>query len=197
MMDGFEYNKIVAAVLIALLVAIVSIIIGEEFIHPKKLKKESYEIVVSHTSNSSDAGAAKDKPDDIAPFLAKADAKKGEDSFKKCLQCHTTGKGDPHKIGPNLWGIVMRKIGSLGDFAYSAGMKEKKDVWTYENLNHLLFKPRNFIPGTKMSFVGIFDTQERANIIVYLRGLSDNPEPLPKIAEPSPSKETPEDKKKK
>lgn len=184
-MDGFEYNKIAAAVLIALLVAIVSIIFGEELVFSKKLKKDSYEIVVAHTSSSQASGSDKNEPVDITPFLAKADVKKGEDSFKKCIQCHTTGKSESHKIGPNLWNIVMRKIASLADYAYSSAMKEKKGEWNYENLNQLLFKPRNFAAGTKMSFVGIFDAQERANVIAYIRTLSDSPVSLPAITEPA------------
>jgi cytochrome c len=64
-------------------------------------------------------------------------------------------------------------------FAYSAGMKAKEGPWTYAELNQWLTKPSAYVPGTKMSFAGIADPKERADLIAYLRSLSANPMPLP------------------
>ena len=79
-----------------------------------------------------------------------------------------------------LWTLVNRPIASHEGFSYSDALSEKKDqVWDYDHLNHFLTSPKSYAPGTKMSFAGISKDQERADVIAYLRSLSDNPAPLP------------------
>ncbi|CAO5676094.1 MAG: hypothetical protein HEEMFOPI_00954 [Holosporales bacterium] len=181
-MDRFSWNKFFAGVLISLIVIKLSDFLSSYVMEPTKLKKNAYVIDVSNiqkntSSNSSDM--EKETPD-IKPFLIKADIKKGEEVFKKCLQCHTINKGGIHKIGPNLFDILMKPFAHADDFAYSSALKERheKDKWTIDNLNHFLFKPKKLISGTKMTFVGIKDDQERADVIAYLHAQSDNPVPL-------------------
>ena len=82
-------------------------------------------------------------------------------------------------IGPNLYGVVGRPQASAPSYTYSAALKEHKGDWTYEQLNEWLTKPAAYAPGTKMTFVGISDPKTRADLIVYLRSLSHDPEPLP------------------
>ena len=119
----------------------------------------------------------------IAVLLASADAGKGESIFKKCQACHTDDKGGANKVGPNLWGIVGRPVASHEGFSYSSGMKDfsngGQETWTFENLNHFLTKPKAFVSGTAMGFAGLKKETDRADLLAYLRTVSDNPVPLP------------------
>ncbi len=175
-MDNLEFNKIAAAALIALLLAMVVSLVGDALVSPKKLDKNVYEIEVAE-STTADA-ANKEVEPDIKTLLASADVEKGKKTFKKCVQCHSIEKGGAHKIGPNLWNIVMGDGGSKTGFLYSNAAKGMKVKWTYENLNQFLKKPMKFMPGTKMSFVGLKKPQDRANVIAYLREQSDSKAPL-------------------
>jgi cytochrome c len=177
--NSFEFNKIAAAVLIALLVAMVASLIGDALVSPSKLEKNSYIVDVSAVSTSSDLSENEKPLAPIGPLLIKADVANGEKIFKKCVSCHSIEKSAPHKIGPNLWGIVMNKIAHAVDYAYSAAIKDKDGHWDYENLNKFLHKPREFAPGTKMTFIGLATDQERADLVAFLRKKADNPAPLP------------------
>jgi cytochrome c len=75
--------------------------------------------------------------------------------------------------------VVGRDIASVSDFNYSDALKSKEGEWTYEKLNEFLTNPRDWAPGTKMTFVGIKKPEERADVIAYLRSITDNPPPLP------------------
>ncbi len=112
-----------------------------------------------------------------------ADAKKGQSIANKCLACHTLQKGQPTRVGPNLYGVVGTPIirpetGYNYSQAFQAKGKEGF-TWTFDNLNHFLTDPRKFIPGTNMTFPGLPNEQDRADVVAYLRTLSDNPVPLP------------------
>ena len=99
--------------------------------------------------------------------------------FGKCRACHTVDKGGRNGIGPNLWNIVNRAPGSVDAFKYSKALAELKDKsWNYANLDAFLAKPKTYAKGTKMTFVGLRKESDRANLIAYLRGLSDLPTPL-------------------
>ena len=106
------------------------------------------------------------------------DAKKGKKVFKKCSQCHVMEKGGANKIGPGLWNIVNKDIGSKEDYKYSSAMAAFEGDWTFEQLNSYLINPKKYIQGTKMSFVGLKKAKDRANVILYLRSFSDNPAPI-------------------
>jgi cytochrome c len=115
--------------------------------------------------------------------LASADLKRGENSAKKCQACHTFGKGEPNRVGPNLWGIVDRPKASEAGFNYSDAMKSQKGKWTPEDLDVYLTNPQKVVPGTKMTFAGLPRGKERADVIAFLNTKSDSPAPLPKAAE--------------
>ena len=124
------------------------------------------------------AAPASTEPPQIAALLGGADVAKGARTFKKCKACHTVENGGKNKIGPNLWNIVNAGFGQKGGFAYSKPLKAKGGTWTYDALDAFIAKPKVYIPGTKMTFAGIKKAKERANLIAYLRSLSDNPAPL-------------------
>jgi len=186
-MDGFEFNKIVAAILIALLVVKGADLISNNLIHPTMLKENVFQIEGAAPSPQAGGGAAEQKgPAPIEPLLASASAEKGANVFKKCTSCHTIDKGGPNRVGPNLYDIVGRAIGKHAGYTYSSAMEKKGGDWTIDALNTYLYSPRDVVPGTKMSFAGIKDNQERADLIAYLNQQSDQPKPLPVIA-PAPA----------
>ena len=88
-------------------------------------------------------------------------------------------KGGANKIGPALYNVVGRKVGSVDDYKYSKALTEYKKDWTFEELNGYLIKPAKWIKGTKMAFAGLRREQDRASVIKYLNQNSDNPLPLP------------------
>ena len=114
----------------------------------------------------------------ITPLLASANIESGEKIFKKCAACHSIQKGGDNRIGPALWNVVDRKVGSLDGFKYSAALKNYNKNWTYEELNGFLHKPLKYIKGTKMAFAGLRKEMDRANIIAYLNSMGDSPKSL-------------------
>ena len=188
-MDSFEWNKIIGAVLgtgvFAMGLGVVSDILFSQ--HPPE--KPGYVIEVAEAAPSGEAAPAAPKVS-FAELLAKADVAKGESQSKKCLACHSLEKGGPNKIGPNLWGVVDRPVAHHEGFSYSEAMKafsEGGKTWTYENLDHFLTNPKALVPGTAMSFAGLKNDQDRADLVAYLRTLSDSPVPLPTVEAAAPA----------
>jgi cytochrome c len=115
----------------------------------------------------------------IGALLAHADVDAGAKAARKCAACHSFEEGGPAKIGPPLWDVVGRDIAALDDFAYSDALAGKEGAWDYQTLDAYLTQPREWAPGTKMAFAGIKKPEERADVILYLRSLSNEPAPLP------------------
>lgn len=183
-MDSFELNKVLGAVLFTSLVTLALNITAGAVFTPAKPAKPGYEIAVPEQEAAGEKTAApaeEEKP--IAVLLASADPKAGQNAVKKCMTCHTFGKGEPNRVGPNLYGIVGRDKASHEGFAYSDALKQKGGKWTFEDINHFITNPKDFAPGTKMSYAGDRRASDRANIIAYLNQNSDTPLPLPQAAQ--------------
>lgn len=116
----------------------------------------------------------------VLALLKTANPAEGASLFRMCMPCHAGEKNGPHGLGSNLWGIVGSRKAAHPDFRYSAALKAKGGTWSYRELAEYLHDPRTFAPGTSMFFVGMTDNRKVANLLAYLRTLSDNPAPLPK-----------------
>ena len=119
-------------------------------------------------------------PIDLGTLLAIADATAGKAKTQLCASCHDFTQGGPNRIGPNLWGVVGRPVGSHAGFAYSPAMKAHGGSWTYDKLFEFLASPGRDVPGTKMSFAGLRRPEDRAARIKYLASLGNGPPPMPK-----------------
>jgi cytochrome c len=182
-MDSFELNKIMGAVLGTCLVLLSLNITANAIFAPHKPAKPGYDIAVQEAPAGGKPGAPAAPEEPIAKLLASADAGRGEASAKKCIACHTFGKGEPNRVGPNLWGVVGRAKAAVAGFNYSAAMKAKGGNWTIEDLNTYLLNPKAMVPGTNMIFAGIPRATERADLLIFLNAKADNPAPLPKAAD--------------
>jgi cytochrome c len=182
-MDSFELNKVLGAVLgTCLFVLALNIAAGAMFSAPKPAKP-GFEVAVQEHPAGGAGGAAPAAEEPIEKLLASATPERGETSAKKCQACHTFNKGEPNRVGPNLYGVVGRDKAAVVGFNYSGAMKGKGGKWTIEELNAFLTNPRGYLPGTSMSFAGLPRGSERADLITYLNTKSDSPAPLPKAAQ--------------
>ena len=180
-MDSFEINKIVAAVLMVALVVIGIGKVSDLIFHVEKPEVPGYAVDVEQavaTSTETSSDASEDKID-ISALMAMGDLAHGEKVFKKCAACHSINKGGKNNIGPALYNVVGRKIGSISDYKYSKALSEYEKEWNFEELNGYLIKPAKWIKGTKMAFAGLRKEKDRASVIKYLNQNSDNPLPLP------------------
>lgn len=198
MIDSFEFNKMAGAVLATLLFLMGLGMVSNSVFNAHAPEKSAYAL-----PEASEAGAAPGAPAKqavpIAQLLAKADAKKGEGLARSaCSSCHTFDKGGATKQGPNLYGVVSRPIGGVAGFAYSTSVKaaaEKDKTWSFEHLASFIGNPRAYASNTKMAYAGQKNPERLADLLVYLRSLSDSPVALPEAkaeapkAEPKPAEQ--------
>lgn len=174
-----EFNKIFAAFLIAGIVAMLGGFVSRQFVHAEPLAKEAYPIEAIEISAGGAGTAAPAGPEPILALLATANLEQGQKLAKACAACHVFDKGGPNRVGPGLWNVVGAEKAKHAGFSYSSALTEKGGKWTYADLNHFLWKPKDFVSGTKMTFAGIKKPEDRAAVIAWLRTLADSPVPLP------------------
>lgn len=182
-MKSSQSNMFIMAFLGAVFVVMTIGISSDAIFSTSKPEQAGFEIAVSE-GGASAAGAKKEVVAvPIATLLASADPERGAKVFKRCAACHTAEKGGANKVGPHLWDVVNRPVATVEGFSYSSAMKEfsqgGKEVWNYDHLNKFLTSPKGYIKGTAMGFAGDKKDNERADLIAYLRSLSDDPAPLP------------------
>lgn len=157
-----------------------SIVGGMVFTSHGAPEKPGY--AVEGVAEAGGGGEAADLP--IAALLASADPAKGADVFKKCAACHSVNQGGANGVGPNLYGVVGEAIAAgRGGYDFSAALKGVGGDWDFDKLNAWLKSPRKFADGTKMTFAGLSNPQDRANVIAYLNSQGSN---LPFPAAPAP-----------
>lgn len=181
-MDSFELNKMAGALLGTVFFVFSVGLMSDALFSKEAPEKPGYALEAAEgDAPAGEAAAAPAAAEPISPLLAKADAAVGETIFKKCGACHTGEKGGANKVGPNLYGIVGRPMAAHEGFNYSAGIKDFSagKNWDYEGLSTFLTKPKAYIKGTAMGFAGLPKAEDRANLLAYLRTLSDSPVPLP------------------
>jgi cytochrome c len=180
-----RFNTIAGWVLFAGIVALGTSIVASEAFHGERPEKMAYPIEGVEAAPGEGVAAA-EQP--IEAYLAKADAAKGADVFKKCGACHNADKGGPNQLGPNLWGVLGEPIGQGKGFAFSPALSGKGGSWNWDVLSQWLTSPKAFAPGTKMTFAGISNPQDRANVMAFLNKQSDSPQPLPAAPAPAAAK---------
>ncbi|MEO6225621.1 MAG: cytochrome c family protein [Sphingomicrobium sp.] len=179
-----RFNTIAGWTLFAGIVALGSSIVAGEMFHSERPESGGYPI--EGVVQEGEGAAAAEQP--IEAYLATADVAKGQQVFNKCAACHNADKGGANQLGPNLWGVLGEPIGQGKGFAFSAPLTKKGGNWNWDNLSQWLTSPKAFAPGTKMTFAGLGNPQDRANVIAFLNAHSDAPKPLPAApAETKPS----------
>ncbi len=173
------WEKTGFAVLIAAWVLWGSDQIGDMLVHADELAENAYKIEVADAGPAEGAAAEEKVEVSVVSLLASASVDSGAKVFKKCQACHSVEKGGANKVGPNLYNAVGGKIAMHDGFSYSGALAEKGGQWTYEELDHFLKSPRDYAPGTKMTFAGLKKASDRAAVILYMRENTDNPPPLP------------------
>lgn len=157
--------------------------IGDFLIRPNTMENNVSPTIAKTTKDSknSEASSQNTRTDvtDVMAMLASADTKAGQKVFKRCKSCHSTDNGGKNKIGPNLWDVVERSKASATNYRFSRALDNLGGNWSYQDLDKFLTNPKDFARGTKMSFAGIKNAKDRADLIIYLRSLSDQPKPLP------------------
>lgn len=190
-MDSLFTNKVAASVLVTGLLLMGLNEASHSFFHVEEHERPGMFVDVPEVAA---AGPAEEEgPVDYLALMTAADPSAGAEVAVKCQQCHTFEQGGEALQGPNLYGVLGRDVASVPGFSYSSGengLEGVEGVWDYEKLDHFLARPRGFASNTAMNFVGLRRESERADIMAYLRTLTNGtpypmPEPLPEVEEAS------------
>lgn len=180
---GDRFNTVAGWALFGGIVALGGAIVSSKYFHSERPEVMGY--AIEGVEAEGEGGAAGPS---LNTLLASADVAAGEKVFAKCAACHTINQGGANGIGPNLYATVGEPIGQgKAGFAFSDALKSKGGEWTFENLDHWLKSPREFAPGTKMTFAGLGNPVDRANLIAWMNTQGSNL-PLP-AADAAPAAE--------
>ena len=171
-------NKIIASILLAVILILGINKITEIIFYIEKPEKSAYQVANVSTVTETTSASLNTGSGDIMALLASANVADGEKIFKKCAACHSIAKDGGNKIGPALWGVLGRKAGSVADYKYSKAMTAYGKPWSFEEMNGFLTKPKDWLKGTKMSFVGLKKETDRAAVILYMNKNTGSPLPL-------------------
>tara|TARA_A100000164_G_scaffold378117_1_gene418926 strand:+ start:1790 stop:2320 length:531 start_codon:yes stop_codon:yes gene_type:complete len=176
-MDSFEFNKIVAAIILTVVVVISLDKISEIVFKVDKPTVAGYKVDLE-TAMAANTGDESSQLD-IQAFFASASIEKGKSVFKKCAACHSIKKGGKNNIGPALYSVVGRNIAGIDGYKYSKALVAYGKQWNVDELNGFLLKPAKWIKGNKMGFAGLKKEEDRASVILYLNSNGDLPLDLP------------------
>ena len=174
-------NKIIVSIVLAIILVFGINKIADVIFFVKKPEKSAYQVAMTTTATSTtNAESSLDDADsgNIMSLFALTSSADGAKIFIKCAACHGIAQGGGNKIGPALWGVLGRKAGIVSGYKYSKSMTAYGKPWSFEEMNGFLTKPKDWIKGTKMSFVGLKNAKERAAVILYMNENTDNPLPL-------------------
>ena len=174
-------NKIIVSIIFAIIIVIGIDKVADVIFYVEKPEKSAYQVASIATDDSSastETNSVSSGSGDIMAMFASVSAAEGAKVFKKCAACHSINEGGSNKIGPALWGVLGRSVGSVPDYKYSKAMAAYGKNWSFEEMNGFLLKPKEWIKGTKMSFAGLKDPKERAAVILYMNDKTKNPLPL-------------------
>jgi cytochrome c len=190
-MDSFEWNKIFGAVLGTVLFILAVRVAAETVFHEEPLQRQAYivEGVEESAEHAAPAAPTEEPMPDFGTVIPAANVAAGEQAAAVCGACHTFTKGGANGVGPNLYGVVARAKAGHAGYAYSPALQGKGGDWSYEDLFRFLKSPALFAPGTKMAFAGLPRTQDRINVIAYMRAQADAPAPLPPPQPAAPAAE--------
>lgn len=180
-MDSFEWNKIFGALLAGAFVVLGLNFLADGIYSSHAPEQAGYAIAGADPVAPVGGGKKEVVIEAIAPLLASADIEAGLKVAKKCVACHNFEEGAKNKVGPVLWNKINAQIAKIEGFNYSNALKEfgEGKVWDYDTMNKFLYKPKDLVKGTSMGFAGLKKVEERANLIAYMRSLSNDPAPLP------------------
>lgn len=167
MFDTMTMTKVIGGLCSTFLIFLLGAWLSEEIYHSGGHGDHHAQAYVIEVA---DAGGEAEEEVEEVPFeviFASASATDGEGLWRGCRSCHALESGS-HGTGPALYGVVNRPVQFYDDFAYSGALIEAAEVWTPENLNAFLEKPSSYAPGTAMSYNGMRDVEDRANLIAYL-----------------------------
>ena len=173
-------NKIIASIILVIILILGINKITDIIFYVEKPEKSAYQVASISTTTITETASASSSTGsgEIMALLASASVANGEKVFKKCAACHSIAKGKGNKIGPALFGVLGRQAGSLADYKYSKAMIAHGKPWTFEEMNSFLTKPKDWVKGTKMSFVGLKNAKDRAAVILYMNENTNSPLPL-------------------
>ena len=174
-------NKIIVSIVFAIILVLGINKVADVIFYVEKPEKSAYQVATTTTvtcATSAETGSVSSESGNIMALFASTSVAEGAKVFKKCAACHSIAEDGGNKIGPALWGVLGRPAGTIPNYKYSKAMAAHGKNWSFEEMNGFLIKPKDWIKGTKMSFVGLKKAKERAAVILYMNENTNSPLPL-------------------